>query len=89
MQSSDIHLLASERMDRSSLVVIVVGQRQPGSQRLKCNGCRRLLEYLHSDLRIADGLSYLDCPVKGCRFSNYLGSQQPAEKKKTGRPPAR
>lgn len=63
-------------------MVIVVGQKQPGSQRTKCNGCRRVLEYLSTDLRIVEGLAYLDCPAKGCRTANYLGSFQDSNKKK-------
>lgn len=56
------------------MAVIVVGQRQPKSERLICSRCGALLEYQQQDVRISDAFRYVDCPVSRCKNANYLGT---------------
>lgn len=54
------------------MAVIVVGKRQPKSERRACAHCGVLLEYLKADVREEQGFRYVDCPQ--CKHSNYLGT---------------
>ena len=57
------------------MAVIVVGKRQPKSERLTCSSCGALLEYQKQDVRIEDGLRFVDCPVSRCKKGNYIGTE--------------
>lgn len=52
-----------------------VGKPQPKSRRFTCLKCGAELEYLVEDLREDQGLFYLDCPRRGCKQANYLGTE--------------
>lgn len=58
------------------MAIIVVGKRQPKSERRICSGCGETLEFQQSDLRINCGFFYLDCPIKRCKTANYLGTDR-------------
>lgn len=72
------------------VAIIIVGKRQPKSKRHVCVKCGALLEYLDSDVRIEPleyrdsdvrteesappSFRFLDCPSRGCRHANFLGT---------------
>jgi transcription initiation factor TFIIIB Brf1 subunit/transcription initiation factor TFIIB len=56
------------------MAVIVVGKKQPKSQRIVCSHCGCTLEYLLEDVRFEGRMKYVDCASPRCKKQVFLGT---------------